>query len=402
MAESGSYDIQNFAVDKNKEILRLNAQIDLFWEQEYSFYRRLGLSDGMKVLDCGCGPGYLLEKLLTLFPSISCTGVEISEFLYTTAIDNITTKRLDRCSVYNQSILNIELPDNTFDFVIVRLVLEHLPDPIAAMREVFRVLKVGGQAVFIDNDFDFHVHTYPEVPELVDLYKAYCDARIHDGGNPRIGRQLPHLLSVAGYSDIVFETIAAHNSIAGDQAFLHSEGSGIALQLLRDGYLASPVYDRLALHWSTMLKTREHSIIRLLFAGSGKKAASASFRSIDTSSTSIVNKHSSNSTATQKNSTNLPEIDSVSNLRSIVAEILEISFDKVSPQLTLGSLGLDSVGAVMLKNHLENTLKVIVPSLDYLNCHTISDLSLLIGSTADAPDKKETDVKESSFEEGEI
>jgi aspartate racemase len=61
------------------------------------------------------------------------------------------------------------LPDESFDFVIARLVLEHLPDPLAALKEVLRVLKVGCRAVFIDNDFDLHERTWPDSPALMEL-----------------------------------------------------------------------------------------------------------------------------------------------------------------------------------------------------------------------------------------
>lgn len=49
--------------------------------------------------------------------------------------------------VKNINILNIPFPDNTFDLVLCNHVLEHIPSDLDAMRELRRVLKVGGQAI---------------------------------------------------------------------------------------------------------------------------------------------------------------------------------------------------------------------------------------------------------------
>ena len=42
------------------------------------------------------------------------------------------------------------------------------------------------------------MRTYLDFPELKDLYEAYCRARQDDGGNPKIGRQLPNLYNFCG------------------------------------------------------------------------------------------------------------------------------------------------------------------------------------------------------------
>lgn len=44
-------------------------------------------------------------------------------------------------------LTNIEFKDNSFDFVIANHVLEHIPDDIKAIKEVFRVLKPNGLAI---------------------------------------------------------------------------------------------------------------------------------------------------------------------------------------------------------------------------------------------------------------
>ncbi len=49
--------------------------------------------------------------------------------------------------VQDMDLLDLHFPDGSFDLVICNHVLEHIPDDLAAMREVFRVLKPGGRAL---------------------------------------------------------------------------------------------------------------------------------------------------------------------------------------------------------------------------------------------------------------
>jgi ubiquinone/menaquinone biosynthesis C-methylase UbiE len=268
----GSYDISRFAIDTGGEVQRLNAQIDLFWNQEIALYQRLGLKNGMTVLDCGCGPGYLLEKLLALYPALWGTGIEIDGQLADIAKQTLAEKYSSRSAIFQQSIARLDLPDNSFDFVIARLVLEHVPDPLAALTEVLRVLRHGGTAVFIDNDFDLHERTWPDSPALGELYDAYRRARRSEGGNPCIGRQLPVLMKSAGFSGVDLHLLAAHSRVVGDGAFLKAEGSGIPAQLVKTGHLPADSLNRIATQWRSMLTSKDHTIFRMLFAAAGSKA----------------------------------------------------------------------------------------------------------------------------------
>src|SRR5262252_6522449 len=86
----GSYNLSSFAADIDGESHRLNAQVDLFWNQELPLYQRLGMQDGMRLLDCGCGSGYVLKKLQNVFPAMQCTGIEIDEPLVALAKKTLT------------------------------------------------------------------------------------------------------------------------------------------------------------------------------------------------------------------------------------------------------------------------------------------------------------------------
>jgi ubiquinone/menaquinone biosynthesis C-methylase UbiE len=269
--ERNSYKINEVASNVQKEIKRLKGQVDLFWEKEIKCYEEYGLCDGMEVVEFGSGPGFLSEKLMERYPNIKLTMIEIDPFLVDYSDEYLRDKFPGRFSVKVGSVLDSKLPDNHYDFSISRLLIEHLPNPEQAGLEIKRVLKVGGKAFFIDNDFEMHIMTYPPIKELRVLYDAYCEARENEGGNPRIGRQLPQILRKSGYKNICFKAICVHNEIIGDEAFFNSEGIGIASKMMKDGYLTSAEMAKISVAWRNVIRNKEHSIVRQLFAAAGEK-----------------------------------------------------------------------------------------------------------------------------------
>lgn len=274
MDNQSSYQIKNISGNLEAEVNRLKAQVDLFWEKELKRYKEFGLEDGMSVIELGCGPGFVIEKLMAEFPRVNITGMEIDPFLVRYAGDYLQTNNFNRCQILDGSIMDTGLPENSFDFAVTRLVLEHLPDPVNAVKEVHRILKPGGKAVFIDNDFEMHIMTSPHVPELRELYEAYCRARYAEGGNPKIGRELPTILKKGGFSNIDFEIIGAHSGLLGDEKFFKSEGVGIPYKLVEAGYLTSKVLGSINVKWKKMIYDDSHAIIRQLYLGAGEKIVS--------------------------------------------------------------------------------------------------------------------------------
>src|SRR5690606_40218460 len=61
--------------------------------------------------------------------------------------DKMVAGYSDQKGVRNIDLTALEFPDRSFDLVICNHVLEHIPDDLAAMREIHRVLAPGGKAV---------------------------------------------------------------------------------------------------------------------------------------------------------------------------------------------------------------------------------------------------------------
>lgn len=88
------------------------------------------------ILEVGCGEGYLLSVLHQEFPATIMRGLDInSEAL---AEGRTLFSHLD---LRSGDIFHIGEPDASWDVVIASEVLEHLADPVAALRELRRVAK---------------------------------------------------------------------------------------------------------------------------------------------------------------------------------------------------------------------------------------------------------------------
>ncbi len=380
MEQTGSYQLQTFTANAGSEVKRLKAQVDLFWKKEIKFYRMFGLKDSMTVLECGSGPGYLIENLSAEFPNSSFTALEVDSYLFDILKQNAAMNGQKRYDVIQQSIMSTGLPDNTYDFVITRLVLEHLPDPIGAARELYRVLKTGGKAVFVANDFDFHLRTCPDIPELKKLYDAYCRSRQAGGGNPKIGRELPGILKQAGFVNIDMEIACAHSEITGDRLFLESEGIGISSQLVKEGYLTREALDEIAVQWHALLGSDNHAFYRQIFMAVGEKNPRAMPKNFIKKPEQSVRHNYNKSLAADIKTIEQPrKLELIEKyLCEQVAGALDVEVSGLRSDLSLIDQGFDSLSAVELKNIIKSETGADISVAEFFEGRCIKDISRLL------------------------
>jgi ubiquinone/menaquinone biosynthesis C-methylase UbiE len=78
--------------------------------------------------------------------------------------------------------------------------LEHLSEPLNALRELMRVLRNGGTITVIEGDHGSW-YCHPQTPEASRTVECLIDIQARLGGNALIGRQVFPLLVEAGFSE---------------------------------------------------------------------------------------------------------------------------------------------------------------------------------------------------------
>jgi len=99
---------------------------------------------------------------------------------------------------------NLVLDDGewgSFDLAHSRFLLEHLPDPAAAVAGMAKALRPGGRIFLSDDDHEVFRLT-PEPEGFRELWGAYMDSYEAAGNDPRIGRNLGGILRDEGFRSI--------------------------------------------------------------------------------------------------------------------------------------------------------------------------------------------------------
>ncbi|MGB9911609.1 MAG: class I SAM-dependent methyltransferase [Microgenomates group bacterium] len=99
--------------------------------------KELAVKKGEKILDAGCGTGYLLNFVCP--PLVEGMGVDISSFAIKKA-----KKLFPKLKFFQADITNLPFKDNFFDKVFSINVFEHLKNPQKALKEIKRILKPEG------------------------------------------------------------------------------------------------------------------------------------------------------------------------------------------------------------------------------------------------------------------
>ena len=106
---------------------------------------------GGKVLEVGSGPGRLAVRLAREAPSITLTGVDISEAMFERAARRAAGAGLsERVRFEVGDVAALPFTDQEFDGVVSTLSLHHWSDPARGLAEIHRVLKPGGEARIYD------------------------------------------------------------------------------------------------------------------------------------------------------------------------------------------------------------------------------------------------------------
>jgi ubiquinone/menaquinone biosynthesis C-methylase UbiE len=171
------------------------------------------LAPGRDLLDVGCGPGTITTDLARRVAPARVCGIDLS-------LDVITTARQLQNAAGNEDVLfdegnvyDLSFADASFDVVYAHQVLQHLSDPVAALREMRRVLRVDG--VLGVRDSDYGAFTWaPDDPWLDRWMQIYQQLTARNQAVANAGRYLPTWVRRAGFDamDVSSSTWTFHSA----------------------------------------------------------------------------------------------------------------------------------------------------------------------------------------------
>jgi SAM-dependent methyltransferase len=145
------------------------------------------LRPDMDILDVGCGPGTITVGLADRVPGGHVTGIDAEPAVLEQARDAAAGR--DNLDFAPGDVYALRYPDQAFSVVHAHQVLQHLGDPVAALREMRRVCRPGGLIAARDGDYGAMVW-YPEIPALEEWRNLYRRMARANGGEPDAGRRL--------------------------------------------------------------------------------------------------------------------------------------------------------------------------------------------------------------------
>jgi SAM-dependent methyltransferase len=207
------------------------------------------LDADQRLLDVGAGPGTITADLARIVAEV--VALEISE-----EAAAITRQGAPAVDVRVGDIHALPFEDGEFDVVHAHQVLQHVADPVGALREMARVTKPGGVVAARDSDYATFAW-WPRLPDLDRWLELYSAAARANGGEPDAGRRLLAWAHAAGLSDITPssstwcyatpETREWWGGMWADRIL----GSALAEQLVREDRATRDELEQISTAWRT-------------------------------------------------------------------------------------------------------------------------------------------------------
>lgn len=107
--------------------------------------RRYG-QRGARLLEIGSGMGHLVGQLEDTFETY---GIDVNHWAV-----NKSKEVVERTQLYTASAQELPFSDGSFNVIIIKHIVEHLPDPQKAIREICRVMEKGGTLILATPNLD--------------------------------------------------------------------------------------------------------------------------------------------------------------------------------------------------------------------------------------------------------
>lgn len=157
--------------------------------------------EASSVLEAGCGVGAQTITLAANSPKALITSLDISGASVAEARKAVQAAAIGNVTLLQADIFHLPFPPESYDHVFLCFVLEHLDQPVEALRALKCVVKPGGTITVIEGDHG-SAYFYPDSDYARRAVRCQVELQARAKGNALIGRALYPLLVEAGFSEI--------------------------------------------------------------------------------------------------------------------------------------------------------------------------------------------------------
>lgn len=268
-----SYRPEGFGHSFADEIARLRTQVALSWPVEQRRLAMLGITDGQRILEPGCGPGFVTERLAAWLPHSGIVALDMDRRMLEHARTVVDRGGAGTRVMFLAACAEaIGLRAGSVDVAISRYVFQHLGDPVMAAAEIRRVLRPGGIHVIIDVDDGLWGLAEPAFPEFAAWHQVRAATQRTRGGDRFRGRHLARILRAAGYVHVELDVFAYHSDTLGLPAFCPQLHPDQFLPLVNEGLLRIEDYLRAYVRNHQFLNSPEAFLLCVGFIAYGEVA----------------------------------------------------------------------------------------------------------------------------------
>jgi len=221
VADPGKFGAVDRVPDPAALIALLDGAKPLFRAAKSVLLERLALEHASTALDVGCGTGSDVVEMARRMPhGAKATGVDTSEAMIAEARRRAAGLGADVLFRLGDA-LDLPYPDGVFDVCRVETVLQHLADPLRAIRELVRVTRPGGRVGALEMDLGTVLVDHPDRTVTQAVLSANADSM----AQPWMGRQLPRLFREAGLTGVSVDPMVI---LSGPENFRAQVGPAFA------------------------------------------------------------------------------------------------------------------------------------------------------------------------------
>jgi ubiquinone/menaquinone biosynthesis C-methylase UbiE len=164
-------------------------------------YLLASLKAGQDLLDVGCGPGTITLDLAYRVAPGQVVGIDRESGVIARAEALRKSRGVANVTFSIGDVYALEFGEASFDVVHAHQVLQHLTKPVAALKEMYRVLRPGGILGVRDGDYATFAIA-PADAHLVRWLDLYHQITRRNGAEADAGRYLLGWVQTAGFADV--------------------------------------------------------------------------------------------------------------------------------------------------------------------------------------------------------